>query len=42
MVMHKKKLENPNDWEHVQFINNEGERYFSEMNKEIDEVNGVM
>jgi hypothetical protein len=40
--MHTTKVENPNEWEHVRFINNEGERYLAEMDKELDEVEEEM
>jgi len=36
--MHKKGLSDPNDWEHVQFMNNEGERYLSEMDKDLEDI----
>jgi hypothetical protein len=42
MVMHKKKEENPNDWEHVQFIQNEGERILKARDDEIGEVDSYL
>jgi len=42
MILHKKGLSDPNEWEHVQFMNNEGNRYLNEMDKDIAEVDEDM
>ena len=40
--MHKKNLSDPNDWDTVRFIQNEGDRYLNEMEKDLAEVDEAL
>jgi hypothetical protein len=40
--MHKAKWENPDDWSTVKFMENEGERYLDEMNKDLEDVESYL
>jgi hypothetical protein len=42
--MHKKtdSLSDPNDWEHVKFMENEGDRYLDEMDKDLEDIDSQL